>query len=187
MSRTTLVQQLAQELRIQNPAWLDALINFESRWNPAAYNKVSGATGLIQFMPRTMKDLKLIPADISARIPNSGTVPEEIKQEARRAFLARYPDVASQMTGPVKQYLARYAPYPTEQSLYMAVFYPAYRNVPPTTAFNAAVRAQNPGIDTVQHYVDYVRKRAGGITPAAGAGLAAVAAGAVGMMLLFKS
>jgi len=31
------------------------LINFESGWNPAARNKISGARGLIQFMPSTAR------------------------------------------------------------------------------------------------------------------------------------
>lgn len=187
-TRAALVQELATALRINNPAWLDALINFESRWNPAAYNKISGATGLIQFMPRTMKDLGLIPADLAARIPKTGTVPEALKAECKTAFLARYPTIESQMRGPVKKYLAQYAPYPSEQSLYMAVFYPAFRNVAPDTAFSASVRAQNPGIDTVQDYVNYVRRRAGGILPStAGLGIAAVAAMTAAAIVVLKA
>lgn len=188
MSRAALTAALASELRIPNAAWLDALIQFESAWNPKAYNRTSGATGLIQFMPRTMKDFGFIPADLARRIPASGTVPDALKLEARDAFLARCPTLEAQMQGPVRTYLKRYAPYPTEQSLYMAVFYPAFRNVPPTTAFNDSVRAQNPGIDTVQDYVNHVKKRAGTFTAAApAAGIAGLAAAAAAAYLFLKA
>jgi len=37
--------------------WLAAAMSFESRLNPAAVNSMSGATGLIQFMPSTARNL----------------------------------------------------------------------------------------------------------------------------------
>lgn len=40
-----------------DPFALANLINFESGFNPAAVNSVSGATGLIQFMPSTARSL----------------------------------------------------------------------------------------------------------------------------------
>lgn len=36
-----------------SPSDMTSVIAFESNWNPAAVNAISGATGLIQFMPRT--------------------------------------------------------------------------------------------------------------------------------------
>lgn len=41
----------------------------------------------------------------------------------------------------------------------MAVFYPAYMSEPPDTAFSSGIREANPGIDTVQDYMDYVDAR----------------------------
>lgn len=38
-----------------NPNWLMYIMNSESGLNPAAVNRASGATGLIQFMPTTAK------------------------------------------------------------------------------------------------------------------------------------
>ncbi|MDR2684213.1 MAG: transglycosylase SLT domain-containing protein [Prevotellaceae bacterium] len=46
------VQQISRQLGI-NPDWLMVVMYAESRLNPAAYNKSSGASGLIQFMPST--------------------------------------------------------------------------------------------------------------------------------------
>lgn len=155
MSRAAMVSTAAAAARVQDPSWLDSLVMFESGWNARAYNATSGATGLLQWIPRTMKAFGFLPADLAARIPSSGALSSSLKQEVRDAFLARYPTVEAQMAGPVKAYLAKYAPYPTEQSLYMAIFYPAFRSVSPSTAFPDSVRAQNPGIDTV---ADYVRK-----------------------------
>jgi hypothetical protein len=117
------------------PAWLDHLIGFESSWNPSAVNKITGATGLIQFMPATARSLGY-----------SGTID----------LLTKNPDRVSQLRGPVFEYLKQYAPYTTEQSLYMAVFYPAARSWPPTQAFPDSVQAANPGIKTVQDYINHV-------------------------------
>jgi hypothetical protein len=118
--------------------WLYKLINFESAWNPLAKNKLSGARGLIQFMPQTAKDLGYTSAD---------------------ALVNKYPDISSQLLGPVAAYFklpGKKGPYPTKQSLYMAVFYPTHRSVKPDTVFSSLVRKQNPGIDTVKDYVNYV-------------------------------
>lgn len=45
------------ELLDIEPEWLVGVMYFESRLNPAAVNPISGATGLIQFMPSTAKAL----------------------------------------------------------------------------------------------------------------------------------
>jgi hypothetical protein len=140
------------------PADLHALIQAESAWNPVAYNP-SGAVGLIQFMPQTLKDLGLLSASLAERVPAHGAVPEAVKQEVRKEFLTKYPTAEAQLRGPVTTYLSRYKPFPTRQSLYLSVFYPAFRNSPPDTAFPASVQAQNPGIVKVQDYVKHVEKR----------------------------
>jgi hypothetical protein len=119
-------------------AWIYSLIMFESTWNPLARNKKSGARGLIQFMPQTARDLGYKTAD---------------------EIVEKYPAIASQLLGPVAAYFklpGKRGPYPTKQSLYMAVFYPTHRDVPPDTMFSAKARKANPGIDTVQDYVNYV-------------------------------
>jgi len=141
-----------------NPQDLKDLINFESNWKADAYN-TSGAVGLIQFMPKTLKDFKLLPSILAMKINDSSPVPEAVKQEVRQWFLATYPTVEAQMKGPVTTYFNRYKPFPTRQSLFMSVFYPAYRNVPADTVFSEAIQAQNPGIDTVQAYMDFVKKK----------------------------
>lgn len=45
------------ELLDIEPEWLVGVMYFESKLNPAAINPVSGATGLIQFMPSTAQAL----------------------------------------------------------------------------------------------------------------------------------
>ncbi len=142
-----------------NPAWLQNVITLESGWDPQAMNASSGAVGLIQFMPRTLKGMGLLSASVAALVPATGAVPSEAKDAVADDFFSKYPTAESQLAGPVVQYLKQYKPYPTEQSTYLAVFYPAYRFVSPDTAFPAAVQAQNPGIDTVQSYVDLVKKK----------------------------
>lgn len=47
---------ISNELKI-NPNWLMFVMWFESRLNSKEVNKISGATGLIQFMPSTAKSL----------------------------------------------------------------------------------------------------------------------------------
>jgi hypothetical protein len=121
-----------------NPDWLYNLIDFESGWNPKATNKYSSAKGLIQFTDSTAKSLGY---------------------ENSQDLINKNPDISSQLLFPVLQYLQRYKPYPTEQSLYMAVFYPSYRYVDPNTQFPDTVKRYNPQIDTVQSYIDKVKKK----------------------------
>lgn len=74
---------------------------------------------------------------------------------AADTLVARFPTAVSQLRGPVYQYLKKYAPFRTEQSLYLAVFYPAARTWPIEKQFSETIRRVNPGINTVG---DYVRK-----------------------------
>ncbi len=50
------VREVAVKLEV-NPDWLMCVFYLESSVNPAAVNKTTGATGLIQFMPATAKNL----------------------------------------------------------------------------------------------------------------------------------
>ena len=53
---TEKVNNICTELRIE-ANWLMFVMWFESKLNPQAVNPISGATGLIQFMPSTARNL----------------------------------------------------------------------------------------------------------------------------------
>lgn len=135
--RQKALSQLAALLETPT-AWLDSLIDFESGWNPAAINPTTGAEGLIQFMPATAQGLGYLNA---------------------HDLVLRYPTAEKQLLTPVYNYLKQFKPFPTKQSLYMAVFYPAARTWTPDTLFPVSVRAANPNIDTVQDYINFVEKK----------------------------
>lgn len=59
----TKLQSICDKLHI-SPEWLLAVMYVESRINPYAVNKYSGATGLIQFMPATAKSLGTTTAEL---------------------------------------------------------------------------------------------------------------------------
>lgn len=128
------LRQTAENLSVK-PDWLYSLIDFESRWNPAALNETSGARGLIQFLPSTARSMGYLSAN---------------------DLVEKNPDRVSQLIGPVYEYLKKYAPFPSEQSLCMAVFYPAYRSVPLDTIFPDTVTRANPGIVTPRDYIKLV-------------------------------
>lgn len=126
---------IAQQLGIY-PTWLNSLITFESNWKPDARNPYSGARGLIQFTNTTAKTLGYANAD---------------------DLYSQNPTDTAQLLGPVLNYLKPLTPFPTEQSLYMAVFYPVARSWSPDAEFPANVQQLNPGIKTVSDYVNKVR------------------------------
>jgi hypothetical protein len=131
------LNQVAASLNI--PAdWLNALIMFESSGKPDARNPYSGARGLIQFTDTTARALGYQSAD---------------------DLYNNNPSDTAQLLGPVLKYFqlpGNEGPYPTQQSLYMTVFYPAARNWDLSTAFPANVQKLNPGIVTVSDYVSKV-------------------------------
>lgn len=116
------------------PKKLSILINFESRWDPQALNKISGARGLIQFIPSTAKRMGF---------HNS------------LDLVTRYPTIKSQLEGPVYSYLKAFKPFKNDQSLFFSVFYPKARTWPLYKRFPLNVRKSNPGINTP---ADYMRK-----------------------------
>lgn len=59
----TKLQSICDKLHI-SAEWLLAVMYVESRINPYAVNKYSGATGLIQFMPATAKSLGTTTAEL---------------------------------------------------------------------------------------------------------------------------
>jgi hypothetical protein len=115
--------------------WLLELLWFETgmTMDPLARNPNSGARGLIQFVNGTARAMGYTSAD---------------------DLVAKHPTIASQMPL-VESYLRPYRPFPTKQSLFMAVFNPTFRYVPADTEFSARDQHSNPGIVTV---ADYMRK-----------------------------
>jgi len=116
---------------------LQSLINFESGFKPDAKNPYSSARGLIQFTDATARSLGF---------------------NDSLDLITKCPTVALQLPV-VEKYLKQFVPYTDKQSLYLAVFYPDYRKKPIETMFPEYVRAVNPGIDTVQDYIDLVDRK----------------------------
>lgn len=127
------ITQTAQNLGM-NAEHLDILINFETggTYNPAIKNPNSSARGLIQFIDSTARSLGY-------------------KDSAD--LVAKNPTIESQMKV-VEQYLRPMKPFPTLQSLAMAIFYPAYRNVPITQTFPDNVLKVNPSIYSPLDYIN---------------------------------
>jgi soluble lytic murein transglycosylase-like protein len=149
MKATYLQVQAAALKAGLDPDYLYGLLLFESGLETTSVNKTSGATGLIQFMPLTAKNL--------------GTTTERI------ALMS-----VEQQLELTLRYLRRIGvrPNATLSSMCMAVFYPAYANRPPDTLFPKAVVRANPGIATPRDYVTKVAARAASYNQALGDKLA---------------
>ena len=113
------------------------LIQFESKWNPHAKNPNSSARGLIQFTDATARNLGY---------------------KDSLDLVTKNNSIESQLYFPVLQYLSKFKPFTTKQSLYMSVFYPVARQWPLNKAFPDTVQKSNPGIKTVQDYVNKVER-----------------------------
>lgn len=134
------VVALGRELGV-DPAWIANVIQFESSWNPRAVNRKSGASGLIQFMPKTASGLG---TSVSAiRTMNA-------KQQwpyVRRYFLPYRGRLSSQV------------------DVFMAVFYPKAIGKGENYRFSALVTKYNPGIFTSGDYVRKALRRARLLSP----------------------
>jgi hypothetical protein len=119
-----------------DPAYLANVINFESRFNPAALNKKTNAVGLIQFMPKT-----------AARF---GTTTEALRQMSAGAQFTYIEQYLRPFKGKLK----------TQSDVYMAVFYPAYVGLPENTPFPLNVQRANPGIKTPADYTRMANRAA---------------------------
>lgn len=143
--RAAIINQAARAIGT-NPAWLDALINFETggTYDPQIANPRSSARGLIQLINASARDLGF--ADSTAAV-------------------TEYSDFESQMFNVVVPYFdlkarqEKIGSYGTKQALYMAVFYPAYWDKPANMPFPESVQQNNPGIRTPQDYIDFVDRR----------------------------
>lgn len=108
-----------------DPEHLALVMQFESRFNPAAVNPYSGASGLIQFMPSTSRAL--------------GTTVEAIRRMSaldQMALVERYFEQTQRAFAPGRA-------LDTLQAVAMAVFYPKYMFVSPSTLFPPEVIAAN--------------------------------------------
>lgn len=72
-------------------------------------------------------------------------------------LVSKHPTRVKQLQGPVYDYLkmiSKKLPFNgTDQDLYMAVFYPAYRRKPVNALLPGDVRKYNPGINTAGDYI----------------------------------
>ena len=118
--------------------FLAALIDFESKFNPQAANPRSSAKGLLQFTNNTAQNLGYSDS---------------------LDLITKNPTFAGQIKNAVIPYLKKFAPFENQQSLYMAVFYPAARKWPINTIFPSSVREANPGITTISDYINKVNNR----------------------------
>lgn len=110
------------------------LIDFESGFNPAASNPRSSARGLLQFIDASAQEMGYIDS---------------------RELVEENPTIKDQLPL-VEKYLNKFFPFNDRKDLFMSVFYPAYRRLPANTVFPAAVQSVNPGIVTIQDYIDLV-------------------------------
>lgn len=94
------VEDISAQLGI-NPDWLMLVMYFESGLNPKAVNRTSGATGLIQFMPTTAR--------------NMGTSTEALALMDGIAQL----DYVYQYLAPYKNRMSSFV------DVYLSVFYPS--------------------------------------------------------------
>jgi len=123
-----------------HPYDLANLINFESAgtFSSSVRNRVSGATGLIQFMPSTARGMGTSTSALAQLSP-----PQQM----------RY----------VESYLKRkkrIGPLNNVHGLFMAVFYPAAMRWELDRKFSKRVQRSNPGIVTVRDYVGHALRRA---------------------------
>ena len=132
-----ILKYVADRLNVHHE-WLFNLIRFESNFNPKAQNPYSTAKGLIQFTDSTAKRLGYA---------------------SSRDLINKHNTIESQLMVPVYRYLKQFAPFPTKQSLYMSVFYPAYRNVSQYKIFPLNVRKVNPGINKPLDYINKVERK----------------------------
>lgn len=95
----TAVQGVASFLNIK-PEWLLVCMYMESKFNPEAVNPITGATGLIQFMPATAKEM--------------GVSTDYIKRKTNVQQMAFVQDYLKKYKGKMKSLV----------DVYLAIFYP---------------------------------------------------------------
>lgn len=128
-----------------DPAHLAAVIHFESagKWSSNVRHPTSGATGLIQFMPRT-----------ATRLGTTTDALAQLSPVAQMAWVQKYFEAVKAGQWPDDP---KPGPLDTLQAVAMAVFYPPARFTAPTAPFPASVQANNPGIATPGDYLARLR------------------------------
>lgn len=116
------VNNICAELRIE-ANWLMFVMWFESKLNPQAVNPISGATGLIQFMPSTARSL--------------GTTTDVLKRMSNIQQL----DYVLAYLRPYKGRMKRWI------DVYLAVFYPKAMGNPNFVITSDIVAKQNKIFD----------------------------------------
>ncbi|MCM1168756.1 MAG: transglycosylase SLT domain-containing protein [Bacteroides sp.] len=122
------VKNVAGRLAI-NPDWLMAVMYKESGLAPAAVNRSSGATGLIQFMPST-----------AAALGTSTAALKTMTGKGQLAYVEKY----------FRPYIGRLGRY---EDVYMAVFFPAALGKADDWTFQSSrllpgtIAGQNPAVD----------------------------------------
>ena len=119
---TEKVNNICTELQIE-ANWLMFVMWFESKLNPQAINPISGATGLIQFMPSTARSLGTT-VDVLKRMSNVQQLDYVL------AYLRPY-------KGRMKRWI----------DVYLAVFYPKAMGKPDFVITSDIVAKQNKIFD----------------------------------------
>lgn len=140
-----------------HPYWLANVIAFESGFKTDKPNPISGAVGLIQFMPKVAAKLFGMVPEITIR--GRGQIYSESQKAEASSRVAAMS--AFEQLDLVKKYLDPFVGRLIDQSaIYMSVFYPAAMLWPPTREFPGNVAEMNPGISTPGDYVRMAVKRA---------------------------
>lgn len=147
MSRQAKIREIANKIGTK-PEWLDALINFETAgtYSTDIKNPYSSARGLIQITDAAARDI-------------FGASGSKELVELYNTFDAQMDNVVLPYLQHRQRYFNSGLPFNTMQSLFMAVFYPAYINKPINTEFPDSVKNVNPGINTVRDYIDKASRR----------------------------
>lgn len=148
----TRLNQIANELQV-SPNWLMLVMYAESRLRADAYNRTSGASGLIQFMPATARGLNTT-TDALRKMNHVQQL-----EYVRKYFLP--------YKGRMKNYY----------DVYAVVFFPAAIGKPDNWEFSTSglssslIAKQNPAVNinkdgkiTVAEFKQYVDKTSAGIT-----------------------
>lgn len=146
------VVSVSDRLGLPDPAMLANAIEFETggTWNPKIKNPASGATGLIQFVGSTAREL----GTSTYALGNMSAV-------SQMEYVYRYFKLPR---------IAQYGPLRTQADVFMAIFQPSAigKGLDHKFNFDAATQAMNPGVYRVRDYYDAAMKWAK-IAPAEGA------------------
>jgi hypothetical protein len=165
--RASIITDIANRLGV-NPAWLDGVIAFESRYDPQAVNPIA------YNQARVDKGLD-IPRHARGLIQFTDESAQALGYQSSADLVNGLPDFSSQMEFAVLRYFqAAGGPWISEQDFYMTVFYPAYRRAAADKPFPAYVTRVNPGINTPRDYVNKVNTAVASIRVLPVAGTAAV-------------